>query len=524
MNRFSPFPTRSRASLAAMMVLIAPVLLSACGSLGSAAQDKPRIELPQQFRLPPNDIVKTFEPRIGRIAIASEDGNITVMDQTGGNVVHITQDGNLASDTATEANVYHLPVWSPDAKQLALVELTGRRTAVSTTVELNPDAVIIQRGANSQVIEQSADGPTTKAVAPGMRVERNPARVVIQRGSAGGEFVSSALYVASADGKRPMREIYVSDKQDVPFLDWAPDSSQIAFLTENVQDQSTSLNLIKTQEGSRAKTVLQGSSATWDWSPDSKTLIAKVGTSSGSDGLSLVNASGDGMTKLSSKGAPAFQAPAFSPDGGYMLLTEENDKKQKLVLADRAGKTLKTLADFTGQISFAWSPAGAKVAYVIQTDNTNQGGPLTVVDVNSGDKRVVSNKPVQAFFWAPDGQRIAVFSRADATDVPPNFQGFDLVPQMSTPLMLLETVDPKTSAARELFYFAPTTAFLRVAAEFDRWSRGVNIWSPDSRKLVFTLTFGNTSGSRDYVIETEASGSLFPRILGNGGLAFWSPK
>ena len=517
MNRSRLFPT-----LPALALLIAPMLLTACNT---ATQDKPHIELPQQFRLPPNDTAKMFEPRVGRIAITGEDGNITVMDQAGENIVQITRDGSLASDTTNEANVYSLPVWSPDAKQLALVEFTGRRTAVSTTVELNPDAVMIQRGANSQVIEQSADGTSnTTKVEPGMRVERNPARVIIQSGTGGGEFVSSALYVASADGKRPLREIYVSDKHDVPYLDWAPDSSQIAFLAQNVQDQSVSLNLIKTQEGSRSKVMLEGTSAAWDWSPDSKTLIAKVGASGGSDRLSIVDTASDQTTKLPSKGDSAFQAPAFSPDGGYLLLTEPNDKKQKLVLADRVGKTIKTLADFTGRIAFAWSPAGAKVAYVIQADDTNQGGPLTVVDVNSGEKRVISNKPVQAFFWSPDGQRIAVFSRATPTDIPPGFQGFSAVPQIATPLMLLETVDPKNGTARGLFYFAPTTAFQRVSAEFDRWSRGVNIWSPDSRKLAFTLAYGNSSGSRDYVIESEASGSLYPRILGNGGLAFWSPK
>jgi hypothetical protein len=90
--------------------------------------------------------------------------------------------------------------------------------------------------------------------------------------------------------------------------------------------------------------------------------------------------------------------------------------------------------------------------------------------------------------------------------------------------MLLETIDPANGNARSLFVFAPTNAFQRLVAEFDRYSRGVTIWSPDSRKLVLTLTYGNTSGTRDWVIETEASGSINPRVLGNGSLAFWSPK
>ncbi len=367
-----------------------------------------------------------------------------------------------------------------------------------------------------------------------MRMERNPSRVIIQSGSTGGEFVSSALYLASSDGKRPLREVYVSNKHDVPYLDWSPDGRQIAFLTKNVEDQSAALNLLNAQEGSRPKMLLEGANATWSWNPDGKTLIAKVGNVNGPDKLSVVDIASDKTTnlELTSKGALAFQAPHYSPDGGYMLITEStegsegngSDNKHKLILADREGKTLKTLTEFSGRIAFAWSPAGAKVAYVISADESEPGGPLTVIDVNSNDKRIVNNKPVQAFFWSPDGDRIATFSRANRTDIPPDFQGFSIVPELAIPLMLLETIDPNNGNARGLFYFASTNSFQRVTAEFDRFSRSMTIWSPDSRKLVFTLAFGDSSGTRDYVIESEASGSLFPRILGNGGLAVWSPK
>jgi hypothetical protein len=53
------------------------------------------VELPQEFRLPQNEIVKIFERRVGRIAVMNQDGNILVMDQTGENVVQITRDANL---------------------------------------------------------------------------------------------------------------------------------------------------------------------------------------------------------------------------------------------------------------------------------------------------------------------------------------------------------------------------------------------------------------------------------------------
>ena len=180
-------------------------MLSAC----APSTDKPRVELPQSFRLPQNDMLTTFEARVGRIAIASEDGNILVMDQTGGNIVQITDDANRGSADSGDAvtvNSYSLPVFSPSGQQLALVELTVQSTPVSSTIELNPDAVIIQRGENSGVLVDGPSGPVVQPAEPGMRVERQPSRVVIEHGDGGGQLVSSALYLASTDGKRPLRE------------------------------------------------------------------------------------------------------------------------------------------------------------------------------------------------------------------------------------------------------------------------------------------------------------------------------
>ncbi len=525
MKGMSKMKKASNPYLLAATAVCAALGLSACG-FSASAQQKPRVELPQEFRLPQNDLVKAFERRVGRIAVVAEDGNILVMDQTGGNIVRITRDGNRMARGTNEALFYSLPVWSPDAKQIALVELTARRTPANALIEINPVAVMIQRGPDSVVIEQTEEGQTMQPAEPGMHIERRPQRVIIQRKAEGGELVSSAVYLASADGKRPLREIFLSKTHDIPYLDWSPDGSYIAFLTQNIEDETYEVNLIATQDGARPRRLFTGKSVFWNWNPDGKTLIAKVSASSSSpDRLTLVDIVSDQMTRIANKGRLAFQSPHFSPDGGYMLITESAGAgRHKLVLADRTGRPLRTLTEFEGRISFAWSPAGAKVAYVVRADEREPGGPLTVLDVNTGAKKVLSNKPVVAFFWSPDGQRIASFSSASATDIQPGFKGFDFTPPLDVPYMLLETINPEDGNARGLFYFAPTAAFQRLAAEFDRYSRSVTIWSPDSRKLVFTLTYGNANGTRDYVLETEASGSINPRVLGNGSLAFWSPK
>ena len=318
--------------------------------------------------------------------------------------------------------------------------------------------------------------------------------------------------------------IFNSEEHSISYVDWAPDNAKLAFLATSVLDEQSELKLIEAQDGSRSKTIFDGADVSWNWHPDSQSLLAKIGTASDTNRLTSYDLAGDKASRVQGASNLAYNAPQYSPDGGYMLLTEKAGDKNKLVLADRSGNKVKDLTEFDGEsISFAWSPRGAKVAYVVRSQG-QPGSPLTVLDVNSGDKVVITNNPVVTFFWAPDGQRIAAFSLANRTDIPEDFSGFSVVPEMDTPLMFLETLDPANGNSRPLFYFAPTNAFLRLAAEFDRYSRGINIWSPDSRKLVFTLMFGDQSGTRDYVVETEASGSMFPRVIGNGALAFWSPK
>lgn len=507
-------------------IYVVPAALIGLTACNVPTPQKPRVELPQEYRLQQNDILQMLEPRIGRIAITAEDGNVMVMDQTGGSVVPITRDGNRQPEANQDALIYSLPVWSPDAKQLALVELTAKITQMTSTVEINPEAVIIQRGPNSAVLEQTEEGQMVRPAEDGsQRIERQPQTVIIQRGQNGGELVSSAIYVASADGKRPLREVFQSNSHDVPYMDWSPDSSHLAFLTQSVEDQSVSVNLVSPTDGAKPLKLSEGTSAWWSWNPDGRTLLTKVGKDN-ADTLNLIDTDTAQSTDIQSNNALAFMSPHFSPDGGYMLLTQEVGNKHKLVLANRDGSPVKTLTEFEGRISFAWSPAGARIAYVVQPDDEEQGsgGPLHVLDVNTGHDRVISDKSVVAFFWSPDGQRLASFNLASPADMDDSFKGFNFVPDLPVRPMMLETVDPSTGNARGLFMFAPTNAFQRLVAEFDRYSRAVNIWAPDSRKLVFTLTYGDQSGTRDYVLETEASGSINPRVLGNGSLAFWSPK
>ncbi len=518
---------KSRKHVFITAALLPVIALTACNS--NAAPSKMRVELPQSYRLQQNDIATTFEKRVGRIAIMLEDGNISVMDQTGGNVVRITQDatrmlGGLGSRDGT-FTLYTLPVWSPDAKQLALVEVTARQSSMSSTVELAPERVTIERGAGSAVMQQNAAGQQeVQPVSPGKRVEQRPDVVIIQRGNNSGEMVSSALYVAQADGAHPLKELYLSKSQEIPYLDWSPDSSKLAFLTKDLNDEAYAVNLVSPSGGIKPQAIFTGTTAAWHWNPDSTSLVAKIGTQNSDDELAIFDARSNTTQPINAKGAQSFTAPSYSPDGNFMLMTERTAKENKLILADRNGKANKTLATFTGNIAFSWSPAGAKLAYVARSSSEQMGGPLHMLDANTGEDKVLSQQPVVAFFWSPDGTHIATFSAATPGQVDPKFQGFNFTPPSSRGVLLLQTIDVNAMTARQLFILEPTPAFRQMTTEFDRFARAINIWSPDSRKLVFTLSYGDGTSNRDYVVETESSGSINPRVLSQGSLAFWSPR
>lgn len=495
------------------------IALSAC-SVGQSS--RPRVELPQELRLPPNDFAQIFERRVGRIAVVTEEGNILITDQTGREQIALTEDGGRVN-TRRQTALYSLPVWSPSGRELAFVRRVVLRESGDTTIEVNPRSVIIQRGPESTVIEQGEEGARVRRPGEGIYAENAPARVIIQRGSGDSGLVSSAVYVASADGKRPMREVFYSESLEIAYLDWSPDGTQLAVSASDRRGNRTVLNLVAPRDGAKPQPALEGAAITWHWNPDGRALLARLTPRSGrADQLALFEVDTWTETRIPSEGSLAFLAPAFSPDGGFMLLTERASEGQRLILADRAGKPVRTLTRFNGLARFAWSPAGAKVAFVAQ--ESQEGGVLRILDVNSGENRLLVNRPVVAFFWSPDGERIAVFSTAAADEVPEDFKGFAIIPPTPTELYLLEVVDPNTGQSRQLFYFAPTAAFQRLVSEFDRYSRAVTPWAPDGRKLVFTLSFGNAVNTRDFVIETEASGSLAPRVLGQGSLAFWSPR
>ena len=521
---------------------ISASFLAACSVFQGSSS---RIELPQQVRLPQNDLATMLERRSGRIAVIDETGNVVITDQTGRNPVTITRDGSAGAASATGTTqpsssatspymtTYTWPVWSPDGSRIAFVEVTAKRPAVSAVIEVGVDEITVRRGEDSQTMVVGADGPVMRSLPNTEYTLARPSRVLIEPQVNPEDLLYSALYVAGADGKAPMTEVYASDTDRLTFVDWAPDGSHLAFLAEKAQTSEVSLNVVSavaSAQGSAERKPLElfsGASAAWHWSPDGSSLLARVrpAADNSQPSLSLFDVNGNAAPNVVSSGDEvSFLAPQFSPDGQRMMITLVEDGKSYLALADRQGKLIRKLSEFVGVVSFSWSPQGDRVAYVTRQTATQSGGALRMVDVNTGDDKALSDLPAVGFFWAPDGKRVAVFTPMQASDIRPDLPGLDFTSSRPEYVLMLQTVDVNSRGARQLAYIEPTDEFRSVITQFDRFSRSTNIWSPDSTKLVFPLKVATSQGAVDVILETEATGSIEPRFVSRGALAFWSPK
>ena len=123
-----------------------------------------------------------------------------------------------------------------------------------------------------------------------------------------------------------------------------------------------------------------------------------------------------------------------------------------------------------------------------------------------------------AFFWSPDGQKIAYFSPETGG---PSASLFQTVSQTKPSANLVVRVYDRISGdTKEVATFAPTVSFQQVLPYYSQYQRSATIWSPDSQNLVLS---GVDSTGENVIYTVGADGSQFQKIA-DGDLAFWSWK
>lgn len=240
------------------------------------------------------------------------------------------------------------------------------------------------------------------------------------------------------------------------------------------------------------------------WSSDSRSLLVHQAGA-------LFRVDMDAQGRFLDLGAEslAYRAPAWSPDGNSTAFVVTEAEGHFLYVGRTDGSQRRAVASIQGIGAFQWSPGGDRLAV---GQSLNEGDPLLqdirVVEVETGNSRTLVEGPVMAFFWSPDGSRLAyVTTNTDGTA----FQW--------------RVVDAATGEDRKVADFFPSSDQVILLTYFDQYAYSHQVWSPDSRYLVFagTLVDGAAADAQtSQVFVLDVDGFEPPLALAAGLLASWS--
>jgi TolB protein len=388
-----------------------------------------------------------------------------------------------------------------------LQRLDGRAApAVSNVAPDSPDNQLLVQGADGNIYLVSPDGAQRFALTD----DGSASRIYSQPAwSADGSRIAwskidrrgSALVTSQYDGSE-------RSEVRVPFapfyIAWSPRGDQLAYLSNwtVVEDPSIALRLVDVNgEESQVQTLVNGQPLYFSWAPDGERLLTHIGN----ERVEVQAVTGEQTPVVISGGA--FQSPQWAPDGASLVYALADAIQQYLVVADLEGNLQQEITDFDGQITFAMSPDGAQVAYVASARDAgaNTLGPLYVVDMATQATRAITERPVVAFAWSPDAQKLAYLT---------------LEPLRNRVGMRWNVWDGSQRTAYSTF--SPTSTFLNnYLPFFDQYAQSHRIWSPASDALVYAgqLTDGRSGIWVQGLAEDQA-----PQLVGPGVFASWSPR
>ncbi len=410
-----------------------------------------------------------------QIVYVTTDNNIVLTDPTGRKRIPITSDAFI-SENRQAGRVYQFPTFSTDGRFVAFISVSAAETF---------------------------------------------------------NGITNTVHVAPVSGSGTITDLYSTSEWNVPYVDWSPDSRQVAFLT--ISPFSGAIRVVG-RDGGEISIFDTGSPTYWHWRSDSAAMVTHLGgraTTKGMANVSVIQANGSvkGEQVIIEELPGAFQSPHWSPDGRHVLFAAHTGGQDELVMADAGGRPVCTLESVEDNAYFAWSPHGKYIA-VLDTSPSSQGilipAPLTVYDVAAGTSKVI-HEEASMFFWSPDGEKLAVYSIAfDATITPlGDGRGKLSAPlaQTRSPALRIEIINVATGVKIKVADTYPSRQFIQYFPYFDQYSRAITPWSPDGRRLVFA-SVSPTRETADIAVATlnNAGTSVDLNRIAAGTIAFWSPK
>jgi len=391
--------------------------------------------------------------------------------------------------------------------------------ARATAVAANPGRIVVLAD-DGNIVTLRADGSDLRALtedASADRIYRQPTwsppgeRVAWAEIVTDGTRLSTALRTARIDGSGATS----ADAESYPpfYIHWGPEGNRLAYLSN--WTRGLALRMVDvTGGGSQAVTLGQGQPYYFDWAPGERRMLTHVG------GERLALLSLDGSETRLPGASGVFGAPQWSADGQRLLYALRDSDGQRLILAGADGQRQRDLLPFDGQLSFSLSPDGRKIAYAITTRPVGAAsfGPLSVMDLATGESTRVSTHPALGFFWSPDSRSLIYLLPAD---IGPQAPRASLSAADDDELWLRWHLWNGTSS-RELTRFAPSATFLiDYLRFFDQYARSMTPWSPDSRAFVYA---GGGEDGRTGIWVHPIIDDMSPVRISDGTYAAWSPR
>jgi Tol biopolymer transport system component len=237
------------------------------------------------------------------------------------------------------------------------------------------------------------------------------------------------VYVVRADGSGLDQVTSEPVAEFDPSL--APDGARVAYRHQADVDSDTTEIYVSAIDGTGSRDISHNEGPPdWGptWSPDGSTIGWNTIRAGGSGfRLGLADPSGDHF-RLVDPGV-WVEYPAWSPDGArvaFMAQTPEGSQNYEIYVMNADGTSPMRVTDSPGEDGWpTWSPDGSKIAFASVRDDcslssapdclsTGDIGPfltLWVMNVDGSDPHRVSRRFIQIPDWSPDGGYIVFGTR-----------------------------------------------------------------------------------------------------------------
>lgn len=291
----------------------------------------------------------------------------------------------IASAQTVPANLTAegIPAFSPELRRSAARYLEFRKADFLGWHPTERRMLISTRfGETSQIHAVAAPGGARKQItfsaeptARGSWQPKDGRCIVFSRDSGGGEFYQ--LHRLDADGTETLLTDGKSRNTDMA---WAHDGSRIAYTSTRRNGKDNDIFVQDPFAPDSAKLALEVTGGGWavlDWSHDGQRIALGEYISANESRIHLLELATGKATRLTpEEGKVAWNGGQFSPDGQFIYATTDRQSEfHRLVRIAVASGEIEAIipGDATHDVeSFALSPRGKILAYVINADGASQ--------------------------------------------------------------------------------------------------------------------------------------------------------